>query len=67
MPAGALGPTKATEPPEQNVVAPVVAIVAVGNALTLNVIVALEEQDPEVTVYVIVVEPTDCVVTTPVF
>jgi hypothetical protein len=59
MPAGALGPTKATVPPEQNVVAPVVAIVAVGNALTLNIIVALEEQDPEVTVYVIVVEPTD--------
>ena len=49
MPAGALGPTKATEPPEQNVVAPVAVIVAVGKALMLTEAVVVFVQPAVVT------------------
>ena len=67
MPAGALGPIKVTEPPSQNVVEPVAAIVAVGRLLTVTVVVVVFVQPPgvAVTVYVIVAVPTALPVTTP--
>ena len=50
IPAGALGPTKLTLPPVQNVVVPIVVIVAVGNAFTVTTAVVLLIQPPTVTV-----------------
>jgi hypothetical protein len=50
MPAGALGPTKLTLPPAQNVVVPIVVIVAVGNAFTVTTAVVLFVHPPTVTV-----------------
>ena len=50
IPAGALGPTKLTLPPAQNVVVPIVVIVAVGNAFTVTTAVVLFVHPPTVTV-----------------
>ena len=64
MPAVA---TKVTEPPAQNVVEPLAAIEAEGNAFTFTVADTLEVHPfAFVTVYVMIVEPAVTEVTNPV-